>query len=449
MSRGLPAGARRRIGLALAGGGPQGAVWEIGALRALDEFLEGVDLNALDVYVGVSAGSFLAALLANGLTPSQLCRVIVRREDGVHPFSPKIFFRPAAREWLAGGLRAPGLAVSGLAEWLRDPAGSSLLSAFGRVARALPVAFFDNRPIRDYLEQVLAMPGRTDDFRKLRRKLYVVAADLETGRAVRFGEEGRDDVPISLAVQASTAVPGLYPPVEIGGRSYLDGVLLKTLHASVALDEGVGLLFCVNPLVPVDTDRAAERGRPVASPLRDLGLPAVLSQTFRTMIRSRMAVGIAAYAPRYPDRDVVLLEPDPGDPDLFFRNTFSFAERGRICERAWEATREFLSEERDDLAPLLARHGIRLREDRLDDPAATFWEGIGVDPTAGRPSTTRRLSRLLDRVEERLALDPAYEAPAAERGRPRSRTAGGSGWSARRQRSSPSRRRRSSRESPR
>ncbi|HSL82695.1 MAG TPA: patatin-like phospholipase family protein, partial [Thermoanaerobaculia bacterium] len=51
-------GGSPRIGLALAGGGPEGAVYEIGALRALDEALEGLDLNRLDVYVGVSAGSF-------------------------------------------------------------------------------------------------------------------------------------------------------------------------------------------------------------------------------------------------------------------------------------------------------------------------------------------------------------------------------------------------------
>jgi hypothetical protein len=57
-------------------------------------------------------------------------------------------------------------------------------------------------------------------------------------------------VPISKAVEASAALPGYYPPVKIDGRHYVDGALLKTLHASAALKEGVKLLFAINPLVP-------------------------------------------------------------------------------------------------------------------------------------------------------------------------------------------------------
>ncbi|MFM7461347.1 MAG: patatin-like phospholipase family protein, partial [Burkholderiales bacterium] len=57
-----PVGApRAKIGLALAGGGPLGAMYEIGVLMALDEALDGLNLNEMDVYVGVSAGSFISA----------------------------------------------------------------------------------------------------------------------------------------------------------------------------------------------------------------------------------------------------------------------------------------------------------------------------------------------------------------------------------------------------
>lgn len=57
-----------RIGLALGGGGPLGGIYEIGALRALDEALDGLDFNDIDVYVGVNSGSFVAANLANQMT---------------------------------------------------------------------------------------------------------------------------------------------------------------------------------------------------------------------------------------------------------------------------------------------------------------------------------------------------------------------------------------------
>ena len=69
-----------RVGLALAGGGPLGGVYELGALLALSESLEGVDFNALDVYVGVSSGGFIAAGLANGLTPGRMRHMFIEND---------------------------------------------------------------------------------------------------------------------------------------------------------------------------------------------------------------------------------------------------------------------------------------------------------------------------------------------------------------------------------
>jgi predicted acylesterase/phospholipase RssA len=78
----------------------------------------------------------------------------------------------------------------------------------------------------------------------------VVAVDLDTSALVDFGAPETAHVPISLAVRASIALPGLYEPVEIDGRHYIDGVARRTMHASVALEAGTRLLFCVNPIVP-------------------------------------------------------------------------------------------------------------------------------------------------------------------------------------------------------
>jgi predicted acylesterase/phospholipase RssA len=71
---------RRRagsIGLALAGGGPLGGIYEVGTLLALADSIEHLDCNALDVYVGVSSGSFVAAALANGISPAQMYRLFI------------------------------------------------------------------------------------------------------------------------------------------------------------------------------------------------------------------------------------------------------------------------------------------------------------------------------------------------------------------------------------
>ena len=404
--RGRAVKRRSRIGLALAGGGPQGAIWEIGALRAVEEALEGVDLNQMHVYVGVSAGAFLSANLANGLNTAQMCRAIVKREPGEHPFVSEQFFKPRFAEFGKRALLLPKLLAEALADFSRDPVDKRLFDSLTRLGRALPVAFFDNEPMRDYLHRIYTMKGRTDDFRKLARHLVIVAADLDSGKAVRFGEDGFADVPISTAVQASSAVPGLYPPVEIRGRHYVDGALLKTMHASVALEAGSDLVLCFNPLVPVDTAKAVAQGVMHSDKLMDRGLLTVLAQALRTLIRSRLRAGIRTYDKTFPDADVVLIEPSPDDYEMFFTNVFSFSGRRKTCEQAYQKTRRTLLERYDELAPILDRHGVTLRRDVLADTRLGLWRGVGLpdeDPT-WRPTSqlgmaTSQLDGLLSRLE--------------------------------------------------
>jgi NTE family protein len=419
----------RRLGLALAGGGPEGAVYEIGALRALDEVLDGIRLEELDVYVGVSAGSVVAACLANGVDTAELCRAIVSTEKGEHPFVPETFLTPAGREWLRQGSRLPKLLGEALWDYVRHPFDKSLLGALTHVGRALPVALFDNDPLRLYLEHLFDEPGRTNRFDELVPELFVVAVDLDSGKAVRFGEEGTSQVTISRAVQASTALPGLYAPVEIGGRLYVDGVLLKTVHASVALDAGAELVLCINPIVPVDTVHAVEEGVMKRGRLADRGLPTVLSQTFRTLIQSRLEVGMRAYQTSYRGRDVVLFQPRRDDYRMFFTNIFSIRERVTVAEHAYRQTRRDLRERREELEPVLARHGITVRHDVLADESREIWDHVGLPPEARRPGrsarsvpppappaaapepeadadpleTTRRLAATLDRLDALVA----------------------------------------------
>lgn len=402
-----PARRKHPIGVALAGGGPEGAIYEIGALRALDEAVEGLDLNSLDVYVGVSAGAFLAANLANQITPAQMCRAIVKHEPGEHPFVPENFFTPALAEWARRGLSLPRLAFEAIFEFAQNPYDRSLLDSLTHLSRALPVGIFDNEPIRQYLRGIYTLKGRTDDFRELGRRLFVVAAELDSGRSVVFGAHGRDQVPISRAVQASSALPGLYPPVDIDGHFYVDGVLNKTVHASVALDAGAKLLICINPIVPVDVSGAPKPGEPVydrAEMLRR-GLPTVLSQTFRTLIHSRLSVGMKRYDTLFRGADVVLIEPERDDYQMFFSNVFSFSARRAVCSHAYDATRKELLRRYAELAPLFARHGLRLRREILADPKRDLWRGVGID---GRPErrtgldTLERLDRALDRLQDAL-----------------------------------------------
>src|SRR6266567_2832376 len=254
---------RARIGLALAGGGPLGGIYEVGALLALAESLQGIDLNDLDVYVGVSSGGFVAAALAPGL-----------------------FLRPAFSEFWRRALLVPRLAASAASEFLYAPLRQGALGSFATLGRAVPTGLFDQRAIHAFLDRLFATSGRSNEFRQLRHKLFLVATNLDTGASVTFGTPGLDQVPIDKAIAASAALPGLFPPVEIEGEHYVDGALNKTLHASLALEQGVELLLCVNPLVPFDANAAARRRRLTVEKINHGGLPLVLAQTFRAIIHS-------------------------------------------------------------------------------------------------------------------------------------------------------------------
>jgi predicted acylesterase/phospholipase RssA len=397
-----------KIGLALAGGGPLGGIYEVGALLALADSLDGLDLNRLDAYVGVSSGGFVAAALANGISPAQMYRLFIA--DGADAaLKPEIFLRPAFGEFGRRLASLPALAMRASMQYLRDPFHRGIMESFATLAQAVPTGIFDNRAIDAFLAGLFAAPGRTNDFRKLGRKLFLVATNLDTGASVTFGAPGHDHVPISRAIEASSALPGLFPPVAIDGEHYVDGALNKTLHASVALDEGVSLLFCVNPLVPFDASSTAHRGGLSKRKLNQGGLPLVLGQTFRAIIHSRMKVGMEKYGRQYPDAAIMLFEPGPEDADMFFANIFSYGQRKRLCALAFERTRGNLLARTDALAPTLARHGIKLRVDRLGDPARGVTDAL-TDP---RPlhaqerhnvrGTARDLRHTLGHLERWLA----------------------------------------------
>lgn len=384
-----------RIGLALAGGGPLAAVYEIGALAALEESIEGFDVNAADIYVGISAGGIVAAGLANGITPHQMCRIFIESDiqpegEGMELFKPELLMRPATAELRDRLLSIPGLLVESLFHYVRQR--KSLIRSLERLKGALPVGLLSGEGLHQYLKQTFSKAGRTNDFRKLKRKLVIVATDLDTGEAVRFGEGAWDSVPISRAVQASAAVPGLFPPVDIKGHHFVDGALRKTLHGSIALEHGVDLLFCVNPIVPYKAVRKE------GNKLAEAGLLTVLSQTLRAILHSRLSIGMASYERSHPDVDILLFQPNQDDAELFFTNIFSYSKRRRMCEQAYQNTRLMLLERREELGPKLAKHGLRLKLNVLRDTSLTLVEQV--------PSrrALRRLSRTLDDLERYLKV---------------------------------------------
>jgi predicted acylesterase/phospholipase RssA len=213
-------------------------------------------------------------------------------------------------------------------------------------------------------------------------------------------------VPISKAVQASAALPGLFPPVEIEGQHYCDGALIKTLHASIALDEGVDLMLCLNPLVPFDAsapltsaDGLTPWARPEPIPrIVDGGLPAVLSQTFRSLIHSRMVLGLKSYEQDYPNTDILLIEPDHRDPELYLANTFSYSQRRHMAEHAYQQTRQLLRSRQTGLSTKLGYHGIALNHAALDDTTRHLCPPQRAPTRVGQSLT--QLHGLMDNLQQ-------------------------------------------------
>jgi predicted acylesterase/phospholipase RssA len=392
-----------------------GAIYEVGALCALEESIQGLDFSACEGYIGVSAGGIISACLANGLSPRELVAAFI--ENSSPPpdhFDPSVILHANWSEYGARLRRLPKLL--GEAAWLVLVERRSLLGALETLGQALPTGLLTSDALAAQLKAMFSLPGRSDDFRELERRLLLVATDLDSGDAIAFGTPGWDHVPISRAVQASAALPGLYPPVEIDGRFLVDGALKKTMHGSLLLDQGIDLLFMLNPLVPYqasDASLLAKRGIPK---LVDGGLPVVLSQTLRSLIHSRLELGMRNYARSHPHADIVFFEPDHRDAELFLANTFSYRHRRELAEHAFQTIRADLLRRAPTIQDQLARHGLVLDMDRLLDPTRRL---VDVWDTPSRTPLERsmlHLDELLTLLESRVeqARVAAEELAAAD-----------------------------------
>ena len=234
---------RGKLAIALAGGGPLGAFYALGALHALEEAIVGRALTDFDVYVGVSSGSLVAAGLANGFDTTTLGTTFIHDESTLLPFSPGALLRPALGQYASRLARIPEVFASIGRQFSKDPLHSGWPAVMEALGELVPAALFDNRGLERYLHAAFTIEGHTDDFRRLPCHLHVVATDLNTGEPVSFGDRKHDRVPISRALAASAALPGLYPAVEIDGHQYVDGALTRTLDATFALEAGCGLVI--------------------------------------------------------------------------------------------------------------------------------------------------------------------------------------------------------------
>lgn len=386
----LRALARRKgkVALVCAGGGITGAVYEIGCLRALEDLLDRSVLD-LDLYLGVSGGAFVASLLANGISPQEIYDEVTARARRPFGVSTSPIFRLGLGEFVKRTLRAPRILSDALWTALTGE-GRNLSDLALSVFELLPSGLFDNVGIREYLEGLFSSPARTDSFADLPRELYIVAVDIDSGEAVAFGETGWRDVPISRAVQASTALPGLYRPARIADHDYVDGGVKKTAHINLAIQHGADLVICINPIVPIHN----HSGGPLGGHLADKGVTYVLDQALRIMLHGRMQYGMERYEVEHPEVDILLIEPMRDDMRMFSYNIMRYSARQVVAEHGYRSAVSSLRKNRARYTRLLRRHGIRL--------ASPYSLPETPPPTPYRSPLARSLEGSLQRLGSKL-----------------------------------------------
>jgi predicted acylesterase/phospholipase RssA len=314
----------------------------------------------------------------------------VRGSGGTLAGASAQVFRVGAMEFLRRASQAPRVLAKALRTSLSGD-GRDWSDLGWALFELLPPGLLDSSGIQEYLQRVFEARVAGDRFSDLRRPLNVVAVDLDSGEAVAFGRRGRRDVPVSRAVQASTALPGLYRPVRIKGRDYVDGGVRKTAHINLAIQSGAELVICINPIVPYlnDTQGGALRGH-----LSNRGVTWVLDQVMRIMLHGRMAYGLERYKREHPEVDILLIQPTRDDMRMFGYHIMRTSARRVMAEHGYRSALAFFRRTAARQRALLARHGIALADPRR----------VPELPPRPRAETDvgRRLGDTLDRLEARL-----------------------------------------------
>ena len=335
----------RRVVAYLPGGGITGGLYQLGALAALEDCVEGFHANALHGYVAVGSGAVVGAALAGGLEVQRLYRALLDPADNFFQLERRHIIRIDLGEWR----RTFGAAIGALRRAVTNATKRPVETAvdpwqeIDRFHDVLPAGIFSLEHLEHFLEAFFERRGVAPVFRALSRPLIVPAHDLDTGEVVCFGGASREHDRIARAICASLALPLFFAPVRIGNRLYFAGSAGNASSLDVAVEAlGATCVLVINPLVPVAAGGATRvpTGHGDGDGVRDKGLLWVYNQAMRIGERGRLTAEIALLRARRPDVDVVLLEPAQQDAVLFMHSPMNYSARRVILEEAYRSVRD-------------------------------------------------------------------------------------------------------------
>lgn len=352
-----------KLALALAGGGFTGYLFEVGALTALDDlFGESFTSNEFDTYVGVSAGSAVAALLAQGVKPEE---ILDTNLSGTRPyyFEHRDIFRPAIGEGIKTFWRATKQLMPLLELYIRNYHEMTAIDLLDKAQDALPSGIYRLEPFAKYLEKTFTAKGLGLRFTDLRKDLYIPAIDLESGDSVIFGEEGWRDISIAQAITASSAAPIYFCPVRIEGRDYVDAGIGRPAFFDLAVAKQVNLMVMINPMTLIPPLCASWRESscaPRICRLRDKGFLTIGEQAGRINFDARFSQALAMFRQDHPDKELLMITPGPHDALLFERSFLSYQDRVHLLRAGYLSVVTLARDRYNDLRTQFARHGITI-----------------------------------------------------------------------------------------
>lgn len=366
---------RDKIALVLAGGGITGAVYEIGALRAIEDMLVGYTVQDFDIYVGTSAGALVSSLIVNGLSPTEIMQILDSRHPEIQSLHVGDLFQTNIGGMIRRTTRLPRTLYKIGWNTLRHLQDVAISDIFWEFAHIFPPGLYKGQGLEHYVRSVLEEIDGINRFDQLEKTLFIVATELETGKRAVFGQGGKSIVPISQAVAASSAVPILYQPVEIFHRDYIDGGLHGSASIDLAIEAGAKLVVCINPMVPLDTTGIPGKQHYV----REQGLQAITNQSIRTLLHAGVRYHIKNLRIKYPDVDIIVIEPRPDDYRMFSYNPMYYGSRLTVAEHGFESVTVGLLDNFEYFRQILLRHDIELTQDLVTEELKEIWSS-GEDP---------------------------------------------------------------------